>query len=158
MKAKNNILLFILLTVLPLSAQVKYYTTSTLQVGPGIIHKKIIAPTVPWTLNVLEIDLKNEYVSIESLKANNLLASRETTTSMSRRNNSDGHWIVGAINGDFYDGAGIPIGSQILNGQILKRPIARSVIGINNEDFPMANVVSYSGTLFTNGSATTIQE
>jgi hypothetical protein len=156
-KYKNHILFFILITVLPLSAQIKFYTTSTMHVGPGIIHKKIIAPTVPWTLNVLEIDLKNEYVSIESLKANNLLASRETTTSMAERNNSDGHWIVGAINGDFYDGSGIPIGSQILNGQILKRPIARSVIGFNNENFPMANVVSYSGTLFTNDLSATIQ-
>jgi hypothetical protein len=156
-KLKYNILYFILLSVLPLSAQVKYYTTSTMQVGPGIIHKKIIAPTVPWTINVLEIDLKNEYVSIESLKANNSLASRETTTSMSERNNSDGHWIVGAINGDFYDGNGIPIGTQILNGQILKRPIGRSVIGINNENFPMANVVSYSGALITKNLSTTIQ-
>jgi len=137
--------------IFSLPAQVTYYTTSTMQVGPGVTYKKFIAPLVPWTLDVLEIDLTNDYISVETLKANNLLAGRETPSSMSSRNSYGGHRVVGAVNGDFYDGNGIPIGSQVLGGQILKGPINRSVIGFNTSNLPMAGVVSFSGALVTAG-------
>ncbi|TFH00761.1 MAG: T9SS type A sorting domain-containing protein [Calditrichales bacterium] len=145
MRPISRSVLFFFLFVTAVFSQVEFYNTLTQQVGPGVVHRKYIAPKAPWTLDVVEIDLTNPYISLETLKANNRLAARETPSSMSVRNSSDGHQVVSAVNGDFYDGNSMPIGTQVMNGVILKLPVNRPVIGVGSENDPMAGVVSFSG-------------
>ena len=131
----------------------QFYTISTTKVGPGVIHKKIMAPTVPWIINVLEVDLNNEYISLESVKANDRLAGYECTSSMAARMNFEGHKIVGAINADFYASGGIPIGTQVLNGEILKHTADWGALGFNIDNIPFIGYVSFSGMVIDGSSS-----
>jgi len=125
----------------------QFYTVSTTKVGPGVIHKKIMAPTVPWIINVLEVDLNNEYICLESVKANDRIAGYEWTSSMAARMNYEGHKVVGAINADFYASGGVPIGTQVINGEILKHTADWGALGFNINNDPFIGYVSFSGNV-----------
>jgi hypothetical protein len=142
---------FLSILILPLIsiAQIQYYTLSTTTVGPGMIHKNIIAPKIPWNINVLEVDLTNPFVTMKTIKANNRIIGRETTTSMAARISSSEHLAVGAINGDFWASDGTPLGTQIVNGQILKNPNYWSTIGFDYHNHPVIAIVSFSGQINT---------
>ncbi|MEN3037996.1 MAG: hypothetical protein ABDI07_02390 [Candidatus Kryptonium sp.] len=74
-------------------------------VGPGVKHTFINFPSVPWTINILEIDITNPFITLETVKARKdgreQLKALEKTSSMAGRKNYSGHIVVGAINGDF---------------------------------------------------------
>ncbi len=114
-------------------------------VGPGVIYYHDYRSAGPWHIQVLEIDLANPWIKLETVKARDLLAGNETTSSMARRNDREGHRVVGAMNGDFYDSRGVPIGTQVLNGLILKNPASRSVFGISASKHPYFDIVSLQG-------------
>ena len=102
-------------------------------VGPGIIHHHEVITAGPWEINVLEIDRTNPWIKLETVKANDQLSAYERTSSMSARKDAEAHRVVGAINGDFYATGGIPVGAQVLNGELLKHPHTnRSVFGTDN--------------------------
>src|SRR3990172_3347932 len=139
--------IFLILFILSCSAfaQVKFDTLASFPVGPGMVHTKLVAPLVPWAVNVLEIDLRNSYVSMETVKAQDRLTGFERTSSMASRKNYPGHYAVGAVNGDFY--GTIPIGIQILSGEILRTPIDKSTLGFDVNKSPMINIVNFSGVV-----------
>jgi len=136
-----------LLAVAGLSAQPKYITTSVRNVGPGVVHTKMICPTAPYAINVLKIDLSNPYVHIETVKAKDQLHGYEGTSRMSARKQTDGHLIVGAVNGDFY--GDIPINTQVINGEVLRDPISLSTFGVDITGKPYIGIVSLLGSVVT---------
>ncbi|MFH1853296.1 MAG: phosphodiester glycosidase family protein [Candidatus Neomarinimicrobiota bacterium] len=148
----NQFLGITLLGIGLLSAETQFYTTSTTIVGPGVVHKKVHAPLVPWIINVLEVDLTNPYLKMESVKASDRLASYETTSSMSSRKSSIGHRVVGAVNADFYGTGGVPIGTQILNGEILKTSTGWSSIGFDISNRPAIATVTFCGNAWSGSS------
>ena len=126
---------------------------TTTQVGPGTFYKHFVAPAVPWNVEVLEIDLNNPYLSMETLKGDDALYGYERTSSMSVRNDWDGHYVVGAVNADFYGSGGVPINSQIVKGELLRTPIGYSTIGFDINDFPLISRVTYSGHVLANSQS-----
>src|SRR5690554_6374755 len=141
---KRLLLLFLIAVFASdLAAQVRYDTLSPRGVGPGMIHTSILAPDVPWTIEVLEVDLTNPYVKLKSVKANDRLNGFERTSSMAARNDEEGHRVVGAINVDFFLGGGVPVSMQIAEGHVLRREAAgRPGIGFSSTnaiavDFPI---------------------
>jgi len=117
-------------------------------VGPGIIHYHEYREMGPWHLNVLEIDLSNEWIHLQTAKADDRLAGYERTSSMAGRNDHEEHRVVGATNGDFYASGGIPTGAQVLAGELLKEPNpSRSVLGTTPDNRPCLDVVTFSGQL-----------
>ncbi|MDP2036242.1 MAG: phosphodiester glycosidase family protein [Ignavibacteria bacterium] len=130
------------------TAQIKYDTLLSTQVSTGVTYTKIAAPAVPWSIHVLKVDLKNPHIRIETVKATNLLSGNERVSVMAAVNNLDGHKVIAAVNGDFYYAGGIPTNLQIRNGQILTKPIARTIIGFDNNNKPMMNIVTYTGRVF----------
>ncbi|HDP68193.1 MAG TPA: T9SS type A sorting domain-containing protein [Candidatus Marinimicrobia bacterium] len=151
MRKQNYLFLVIFLfTTTFLNGNHRLYVQSTTQVGPGIVHKYIHAPTAPWIINVLEIDLKNPYVYLESVKAKNLLYGMERTSSMAQRSDAPNHRVIGAVNADFYDmSTGIPVGTQMVKGEILKTSAGWQAIGFNADHLPFINNVLFSGSLIT---------
>ena len=141
-----------------LSGQINYQTFTTMQVGPGVIFKKMVAPQLPWTLNVIEVDLTNPYITIESVKAQNQLEGYERTSSMAARNSYAGHRVVGAVNADFYGTGGVPINIQIVNGQMVRSVNwnNKSTLATDVLNRPNIRVTSYYGFLLTNTGGTTI--
>lgn len=123
----------ILLTILISSThgQVVFDTVTTMNVGVGVKYYKVLSYAAPYSINILEVDLKNGYNSVETVKANDRLNGYERTSSMAARNSFPGHRVVGAVNGDFYGSGGVPINIQIKNGQILRNPISLSTLGFD---------------------------
>lgn len=127
-------------------SQVKFDTVNVKQIGEGAFHYSIVAPSVPWTLEVVEFDLTNGIYSLETVKAQDRLAAYEKTSSMSARKSVPGHEVIAAINGDFYSG-GTPTNLQVLKGEILTKPINREVFGYSNNSEMFINTTSYDGVL-----------
>ncbi len=87
-------------------------TTSTL-VAPGVVHTQYTLPG-PNTLDVLEINIKNPYLTIESYRPNGLTK----TTVQAAANDKLGHRVIGAINADFFSfETGWPVNNQVVNGK-----------------------------------------
>ncbi len=119
-------------------------------VGPGVVHHHEFRAAGPWHFHVLEIDLTNPWVRIESIKSNDLLpGGRELTSAMAARNDREEHRVVGAINADFWEADGTPIGAQVVKGVLVKRPVSRSVFAYTDDRRPLIDVVSFAGTLIT---------
>jgi exopolysaccharide biosynthesis protein len=118
-----------------------------MQVGMGVNYYKVVALSAPYSINILEIDLRNQYNSIETVKAQDRLNGYERTSSMALRNSYVGHRVVGAVNGDFYGSGGIPINIQIKNGEILRNPNGLSTLGFDINNNPMLKRVSLSGSI-----------
>ena len=119
------------------------------KVGPGILHHKYYLKEGPWAIDVLEIDLTNPYVDIESVKAKESLIGREKTSIMANRQNRDNHWVVAAINADFFAPDGIPVNCQVVDGKLIKNPGQHSVIGFYEDLKPFIKILNYSGKVIS---------
>ncbi|RQW04479.1 MAG: phosphodiester glycosidase family protein, partial [Calditrichaeota bacterium] len=151
MKKIIFIIVFLNFLFLISHAQVNFHTHTTTQVGPGIVYKHITVAANLWNINAFEIDLTNPYIMMETVKANDRLAGYEATTSMAARKNAPGHQVVGAVNGDFYNPGGIPLGTQVINGEILKNPINWPVLAFDYNNLPAIGPVNFSGQISSNG-------
>jgi hypothetical protein len=147
---KGKFMKKILLILSILVAQIVYADfLKSRPVGPGIIHHHVYRSAGPWHIQVLEINRADSLIQFETVKAMDRLAAREQTSSMAGRSDHEQHRVVGAINGDFYDGNGIPIGAQVLNGLLLKLPYPRSVFGLTGHKIPFINIVSFNGKILS---------
>ncbi|HAW80254.1 MAG TPA: hypothetical protein DCX27_11420, partial [Balneola sp.] len=153
----TKFLCVIAVTLIPIAAfsQVKFDTVNVKQIGEGAFHYSVVASSVPWTLEVIEIDLTNDIYSLETVKAEDKLSAYEKTSSMSARKSVEGHQVIAAINGDFYSG-GTPTNLQVLNGEILTKPINREVFGYSSNSEMFINTTSYDGVLKIAGESKTI--
>ena len=57
--------------------------------------------------------------------------------------------MIAGINGDFYKAGGVPVHSQIIDGEILKLPVQRDAIAMDEEQRIYLGSFSYSGQLET---------
>ncbi len=121
------------------------------QVGPGSHYTYYEERSTPWALHVVEIDLQNPYITLESIKADDLRYGREGTRNMSARSDRSEHRVVSAINGDFYNTTnGVPINNQIVNGEFVHAySYHRSAFGYNNVGKPCITIPSFSGTVIS---------
>ncbi len=119
-------------------------TVTTEVLAPGVKHASLSFPSVPLKVNVLEVDLSNPRLNVETAKAgkdgNGVLNAKERTSSIASRKTNDSILVVGAINGDFFDVQdGAPINIQVENGEVVKRRGSippKSIFGITKEKKP----------------------
>jgi len=148
------LLIFILLiNIFNLFGQNQFDTLFVREVGPDIHHIYIEEPNVPWTLNVLKINLKSNNLKIESVIGNDKIPVLERTSSMAARYNKDSHFIVGAINADFFNYNGRPVGMQIREGEVITPPNNWSTIGFDDSYLPFIERLSlFSEVITKNGN------
>ena len=79
MKKISTLVLFALISVLSLSAQItlngKSCSVDTImrrQIGPGIVQTIVRVPEYPLNAYVLEMDMNNPYNRVETTQANNI--------------------------------------------------------------------------------------
>jgi hypothetical protein len=143
-----------------------FITTSTTLVGPGVVHKKIIEPHEPWTINVLEVDLSNPLIRMESVKAGDYLGGQNPVSAQAANHGYPGHVAVGATNGDYWSGTtGYPINAQVVEGEMVKletvtpsNPIYWPAVGFNAQNQPSITVNSYTGMVLTQLGSLNITE
>ncbi|NWF90336.1 MAG: phosphodiester glycosidase family protein [Ignavibacteriaceae bacterium] len=143
-RSHSFLLSFLFVFSYQINSQIILDTVKHIQVGPGMYYTKYNVNSVPWSIDVFEADMTNEYFSVETVKAYELLAGgREKTSSMSARRNYLDHWSVCAINGDFFNlSTGMPNNIQVENGEVLRNERADwPTVGFNSR-----NEVSFSNT------------
>ncbi|MCF6268623.1 MAG: phosphodiester glycosidase family protein [Melioribacteraceae bacterium] len=136
------LLLYFLLFNLAVISQNQFDTLSIRQIAKGVQHISIVEPYVPWTIDVLKIDLEKSILKIEAGISHNRITGFEKTSAISSRSNSDGHHIVGAINGGFFDGTGRDVGMQIREGEIVTSNNNWSAIGFSLNKIPFIERLS----------------
>ena len=107
--------------------------SSTL-VSMGVILSREVLQTAfgPEQLFMLNVDLASPNVRFGVVQAyNRLISPDETLTSMAHRSGA-----VAGINGDYFEihGSGVPIGEEVINGQLLHSPNPHfySVLGVTS--------------------------
>lgn len=129
----------------------------SVSVGPGVTHYHEVINAGPWNINVLAVDLHNPWIKFQSVKSGDKLTAFEKTSSAAARNNYEGHKVVGAINGDFYNtSTGEQIGTQIVNGELLKVTNDWLNIAFDINNNPLIGMQSFSGSIITSDSIKSI--
>jgi hypothetical protein len=115
-------------------------------VAPGVIHTKF-AKSGPFTLDVLEVDMKNPYITLESYRSNGLVK----TTVQAANNDHEGHRVIGAVNGDFFSfETGFPTGPQIVNGNfVIGGGGVRSHLIVDNQNKMFIERLAFKGGVKT---------
>lgn len=91
-------------------------------ISSGIVHEHIQQFRAQgwWNINVLWIDLDDEYTELGTLISSKGISSREKLTDMMKKENA-----VAAINGDFFDtlnNHSSPLGATVNNGKLISSP------------------------------------
>lgn len=86
----------------------------------GILYKKIINTNDTLSIDILKIDLSTNDYELRTVKANDLLNSKETTSQMVKSLTDSGLNIVAAINADFFEADGEIINNMISEGKYVK--------------------------------------
>ena len=92
------------------------YTTRVRQVAPGVIQRTMEAPSKPWMIYVLEIDILNPFLDLRSIDGGGLqrpsvMASAKETTN---------YRLIGTTNGDFFEPDYTSTNAGVVDGKITK--------------------------------------
>lgn len=105
-------------------AETIYQFSETSNLGSGILHENIIASTIygKYNINVVRIDIKNEYPQLKGIFNPEGLNYRDSVTNMVNKNGA-----VAGVNGDYFDYTPVPtsLGTLINNGEMISSPIMR---------------------------------
>jgi exopolysaccharide biosynthesis protein len=110
---------FIISILLAINAypQIKIQESS---IDNGIVYKKVINTIDTLSIDILKIDLSTNDFELRTVKANNLLNSKETTSKMVKTLTDSGYNVLAAINADFFEADGEIINNMISDGSFVK--------------------------------------
>ena len=92
-------------------------------VAPGVTYRRIVRPAGPWTVHVLEVDLRRPELRVRAVRACDALHGRERPSAIVRRLRAEGLDVVGALNADFFDlagGTGASENNVVVDGELVK--------------------------------------
>ena len=99
--------------------------TSSENLGPGIVYENTKKFTSKgwWNINVVRVDLTNEYAEIKGLMSSKGISSRDTVSNMVTNNKA-----VAGVNGDFFDYSPVPspVGGFIEDGHMISSPVEKT--------------------------------
>ena len=134
------------------------FSVDTLQrkheIGQGTTYASYSLPDYPLRFYVLEIDLANANVQLETCFANDSSLTIEAPTEMIKRHDTPQHKIIAGTNGDFYfykDSieTGIPRSGQFQKNECTANPTGRASFVLAPDDTPFIDRVDFSGVLKT---------
>ncbi len=85
-------------------------------VRPGVVHRTIIDKDGPWSIHVVEIDLQQPDLHIESACGEDRLYGREPVSSIAARKSDTSRYVAVAINGDYFN----PTSGEVQNNHIVE--------------------------------------
>ncbi|MGE5315833.1 MAG: phosphodiester glycosidase family protein [Acidobacteriota bacterium] len=152
--------LSLLLAVLGFSASAfSQYQLDTLEhftAGPGVAYTKIREASGPNLIYILETDLKNPFIKMQTVKAKNLKVGLERPSVMAAQQEAPGRHVVGIVNADFFvDNA--PDNMQVVRGEITrKQRNGYSAVAFDTMKNYMLAYPVFKGSIVTKGGAITI--
>ena len=130
-----------------LSCQSQRIPADTEELAPGVHHHAVHMLDGPWSIHVIEIDLRRAWpagVRLRSARATSSAAGLAKTSNLAAT-------ALAAINGDFYF-ADSPIrtsGLQISHGLLVEEPRSRSAFAMSTDGTPMIAVFKFNAGLIT---------
>lgn len=126
--------------------------------GPGMTAAKYDIPALPLKVSVVEMDLTNPYIVMETCLGAEKAVGSETPVNMAARNNRPGHEVVGAVNGDFFmtspsNEVGLPLSGQVRDGELVLSSHNRACLVLDNDNRPYIDRLTFTGTV-TSGETT----
>lgn len=112
---------------------------------PGVKYSRMSLPG-PFTVNIVEFDLKNPVLHLETYWKGFLTA----TSVQAAANDSDGHRVIAAVNGDLFLNNGWPTDNAVIAGKtILAKQSYRSHLALSQNYKPSIEQFSFSGKCIT---------
>lgn len=150
MKSFLTALLLFPIFFISIKAQYKLDTLMRKQVGPGVVYYNFKEPVAPNIIYMMEIDLKNPYLKMETVKAKDLKVGLEKPSVMARQADSAGHHVIGIVNADFFINSE-PDNMQVIRGEITRRQRSGySAVGFDTSNRFMLAYPAFKGVLFAN--------
>ena len=137
-----------------------YDSVSTEQLASGVIHRRLVANQGPFTINVVEVDMRRRDLVIAAMHAFDSLRGREATSAMVARRSAVTP-VVAAINADFFSlKTGENENNQVVDGVVVKGvPITdspfdslhtvHSQFGLTCDGHPVIDRFTFSGAVLT---------
>ena len=118
--------------------------------GPGVIAAKYDIPALPLKVSVVEMDLTNPYIVMETCLGGEKSVACETPVNMATRNTRPGHEVVSALNGDFFmtsptNEVGLPVSGQVRNDELVLSSHNRACLVLDDENRPYIDRLTFSG-------------
>ena len=119
-------------------------------VGPGLVAAKYDLPALPLKVSVVEMDLTNPYVMMETCLGADKSVGSETPVNMASRNTRPGHEVVGAVNGDFFmtspaNEVGLPLSGQVRNDELVLSSHNRACLVLDSDNRPYIDRLTFTG-------------
>lgn len=118
-------------------------------ISKGVHHIAWESKEPRWSGDIVVADWTPS-VELKTVKANNALMGYETTQEMMRTYQeaiNETKKVVAAINGDFYKAGGVPVHSQLIDGEILKMPVQRDALAMDDQQHFYLGSFRYFGQL-----------
>lgn len=144
----------LLLLLIPILLHAASDTTSSQIVAPGVVHTQYTLPG-PFTLDVLEVDLREPTITFETYKPSGGLTK---TTVQAAVNDRAGHRVIGAVNADFFSfETGWPNNNQVVNGlPVQGQSTIKSQFVYTKDHRAFIDAFSFSGKALTKSGASSV--
>lgn len=124
--------------------------------GPGVIAAKYDIPALPLKVSVVEMDLTNPYIVMETCLGAEKSVGTETPVNMALRNTRPGHEVVSALNGDFFmtsptNEVGLPLSGQVRNDELVLSSHNRACLVLDNDNRPYIDRLTFTGCVTGGG-------
>ena len=121
-------------------------------VGPGVMAAKYDIPAMPLKVSVVEMDLTNPYIVMETCLGADKSVGTETPVNMAARNTRPGHEVVGAVNGDFFmtsptNEVGLPLSGQVRNDELVLSSHNRACLVLDADNRPYIDRLTFTGNV-----------
>jgi hypothetical protein len=121
-------------------------TVRSEEIAPGVIRRFIYAPSGPWGIYVLDVDLTRCNAAI-AVKGASTAAGRTQTTKL-LNDLSAMREVIGGVNADFFSLAnGTPVGALIINDTVVTGPYTQPVLAFDSAGNASALVLHASVTV-----------
>ena len=141
-------------------------SSTSRDVAPGVVHRRLVVNKGPWRINVLEVNLRQPGISIRAVRAGDRFFGREKVSSMVRRYKGPGR-VAGAVNGDFFAirGASENENNVVIEGDLIKGvkttdspydafDTIHSQFAVDSSDHPLIERFAFAGKAIPPGQKT----
>ena len=122
------------------------------EIAPGVIRRFIYAPSGPWGIHLLDVDLSrcNAAVAIKGVPS----AAGRTLTSKLLTDLAATREVIGGVNADFFSLAnGTPLNALVVNGTVITGPSTQPVLAFDSSGSAKALVLRARVMLQSNTQA-----
>lgn len=114
------------------------------QVGAGTNYTEYNVKSGPWRIHVMDIDINKSALEFRTVKASGFQQISEMKAVLE----DEETYVVGGVNGDFFDSRGVLTNAQVLDGELYKKPDPTREILVFDEAFkPWIGTTNFSGEI-----------